>query len=215
VIGYGAPNKRGGEAIHGAPLGSTEVAAARANLGWPHPPFEIPSDILGAWRSVGARSRAVRLAWEQPADARKQGARFRAAVAGDIPEDFPAKMTAYKAELVTKAPTVATRKASEMALDVINATVETTLGGSADLTHSNLTITKGMSSLNAEDFSGRYVRYVVVRQVGACSQDRLREVLPAQGAQRREGTFYESMALNMLGIEKLKAVPPDQAVAGS
>ena len=161
VIGYGAPNKQGTEATHGAPLGAAEVEATRAKLGWPHAPFEIPSDILAAWRAAGALARADRLAWERRLAAHEAGARFRAAVSGDIPEDLWAKMAEYKAELVEKSPNVASRKASEMALEVINAALETTLGGSADLTHSNLTITKGARSVKADDASGRYMRYGV------------------------------------------------------
>ena len=161
VIGFGAPNKQGTEATHGAPLGAAEIEAARAKLGWAHPPFEIPPDILAAWRAAGERSRGARLAWEDRLQAHPDGARFKAAIAGEIPSGFAERMSAYKADLVAKAPSVASRKASEMALEVINASMETTLGGSADLTHSNLTITKGMQSLKTGDFSGRYVRYGV------------------------------------------------------
>ena len=159
VIGFGAPNKQGTEATHGAPLGAAEIEAAREKLGWAHPPFEIPADVLAAWRAVGERSWNERLAWEDRLRAHPEGARFKAAVAGEIPAAFTERMSAYKADLVARAPSVASRKASEMALEVINASIETTLGGSADLTHSNLTITRGMRSLAPGDFSGRYVRY--------------------------------------------------------
>jgi transketolase len=161
VIGCGAPNKQGTEATHGAPLGASEVESARAKLGWPYPPFEIPAHVLALWRAAGESSRQMRLAWEDRLRAHPDCARFKAAIAGDIPEDLGERMAAYKAELVAKAPNVASRKASEMALEVINSALETTLGGSADLTHSNLTITKGMQSLKDGDFSGRYVRYGV------------------------------------------------------
>ena len=159
IIGFGAPNKQGTEATHGAPLGAAEVEAARKTLGWTAAPFEIPVDILGAWRAAGERSRDERLAWEAKLAAYPERALFEAAVAGDIPADFADKMAAYKADLVAKAPNVASRKASEMALEAINAAIDITLGGSADLTHSNLTISKGMKSLEAADFSGRYARY--------------------------------------------------------
>jgi transketolase len=161
VIGYGAPNKQGTEATHGAPLGAAEVEAARAKLGWPYPPFEIPADIATAWRAAGERSRSVRLAWDNRLAAHPERARFEAAIRGDIPTGFPERIAAHKVELVANAPSVASRKASEMALEVINAAIEVTLGGSADLTHSNLTITKGLGSLKACDFSGRYIRYGV------------------------------------------------------
>ena len=159
VIGFGAPTKQGTEATHGAPLGAAEVEAARKTLGWTAPPFEIPADILGAWRAAGERSRDARLAWQEKLAAYPERALFEAAVSGDLPADFSQRMAAYKADLVAKAPNVASRKASEMALEAINAAVDITLGGSADLTHSNLTISKGMKSLEAADFSGRYARY--------------------------------------------------------
>src|SRR5271157_3490402 len=158
VIGFGAPNKQGTEATHGAPLGAAEVEAARVKLGWAYPPFETPANVLAAWRAAGERSRGERLAWEDRLRAHPDCARFKAAMAGDIPADFTERMAAYKATR-RRAPNVASRRASEMALEAINASIETTLGGSADLTHSNLTITKGMQSLTAGDFSGRYVRY--------------------------------------------------------
>ena len=121
TIGFGAPNKQGTEATHGAPLGAAEVEAARATLGWTSPPFEIPADILAAWRAAGARSRGVRRAWEETLKVGRDRAQFEAAIAGDLPGDFAERMAAYKRELVAKAPNVATRKASEMALEVINA----------------------------------------------------------------------------------------------
>nr|WP_113889294.1 transketolase [Roseiarcus fermentans] len=159
VIGFGAPSKQGTEGAHGAPLGATEVEAARKALGWSAPPFEIPAEILAAWRAAGARGREARLAWEERLALYPERARFEAAIAGDLPADFAETMAAYKADLVAKAPNVASRKASEMALEVINSAIAITLGGSADLTHSNLTISKGMTSLAADDFSGRYARW--------------------------------------------------------
>jgi transketolase len=159
VIGFGAPNKQGTEATHGAPLGAAEIEAARTALGWTSAPFEIPANILSAWRSAGTRSRDARLSWEERLKDRPDRAHFEAAIAGDIPSSFAERFAAYKAELVAKAPNVASRKASEMALEAINASIDTTLGGSADLTHSNLTITKELKSLMAHDFSGRYVHY--------------------------------------------------------
>ncbi len=159
TIGFGAPSKQGSESTHGAPLGAAEIEAARANLNWPWPPFEVPADCLAAWRAAGKRAVRQRELWEARLAADPQRERFTRALSGEIPAEFSARMAEFKAGLVAKAPSVATRKASEMALEVVNATIPTTMGGSADLTHSNLTITKGMASLTAGDFSGRYVRY--------------------------------------------------------
>ncbi len=159
TIGFGAPTKAGTEGAHGAVLGPSELAGARAALDWPHPPFEIPAAILAAWREAGLPGAQSRAAWAERLAASAEAARFTAALSGDLPATLEADLAAQVVDLVAKRPTIATRKASENTLAVINAATELTLGGSADLTHSNLTITKGMTSITADDFSGRYVRY--------------------------------------------------------
>jgi transketolase len=159
TIGFGAPNKQGKESTHGSPLGAAELEATRKNLNWPYPPFEIPSESLAFWRKAGERSRAVRAEWETRAKAHPKWAAFSHDVSGDLPGDFLGKMADYKRGLIESKPNVATRKSSEMALGIINAALPNVLGGSADLTHSNLTLTKGQGSLTAEDFHGSYVRY--------------------------------------------------------
>ncbi len=161
IIGFGAPNKQGSEATHGAPLGDAEIAAAREFLNWPYPAFEVPEAILDAWRAAGARSKATREAWAGRLAASGKADEFNAAMAGKLPAGFGATMKAYREKLVADKPKVATRKASEMALEVINAAVPITVGGSADLTHSNLTITKGLESVATGSFAGRYLRYGV------------------------------------------------------
>ena len=159
TIGFGAPTKAGTEAAHGSALGASEVAGARERLGWSYPPFEIPEDCLSVWRAAGSRGAAARKEWEARLAASDQREAFAADIGGALPPDFAAKMAEYKAGLIADKPKVATRKSSEMALGVINAWVPNALGGSADLTHSNLTLTKGIASLIPGDFSGRYIRY--------------------------------------------------------
>jgi transketolase len=159
IIGYGAPNKQGTSATHGSALGADEVAAARHALGWDYPPFEVPTDILKAWRSAGSRGGAARAAWSErlASDARK--AEFERAVAGMLPVGFDEAIGAYKRELAKSPPAVATRNSSQNALDVINAAVPETIGGSADLTGSNNTKSKNLTPLTAADYGGRYVYY--------------------------------------------------------
>ncbi|HLG46870.1 MAG: transketolase [Pseudomonadota bacterium] len=161
IIGYGAPNKQGRESVHGAPLGADEVKAARAQLGWPHEPFVVPPAVLSAWRAAGGRGAAARAAWEARLAASPQRSRFEAQIRTELPAELAAKVAAYTRELAQQAPKVASRKASEMALAVINAATDLTLGGSADLTHSNLTITKGLAAVRPGDFAGRYIHYGV------------------------------------------------------
>ncbi|MDF2619383.1 MAG: transketolase [Xanthobacteraceae bacterium] len=159
TIGFGAPTKAGTEGAHGAPLGPEEIAGARARLGWSHAPFEVPADVREAWAHTAARGRGAREAWEKRLSASGRRAAFEAAMEGELPADFDEKLDAYKRELSQSAPKVATRKASEMALAVINAETDLTVGGSADLTHSNLTYTKGLVPVTPGNFDGRYLHY--------------------------------------------------------
>ena len=159
IIGKGAPNLQGTEKTHGAPLGEAEIAAARQALGWPFPPFEVPETINAAWREVAARGRAARLAWNRRLSASPSRDAFEAAVAGDLPGEVFEALAAFRREHVDKATNVATRKASELVLGVINGATDLTVGGSADLTHSNLTLTRGMVSVAPGDISGRYIHY--------------------------------------------------------
>ncbi|RWM87132.1 MAG: transketolase [Mesorhizobium sp.] len=159
VIGKGAPNLGGSEKTHGAPLGDAEIAATRENIGWAFAPFEVPDDILFAWREIAERGQAARHAWEQRLAASPQRQAFESAVAGTLPDAVFEALGAFRKEHVEKATKVATRKASEMALGAINAATELTVGGSADLTHSNLTITKGMDRIAPGAYAGRYIHY--------------------------------------------------------
>jgi len=161
VIGFGAPNKAGTAKAHGSPLGDEEIAGAREALGWSAEPFDVPSDILDCWRLAGLRSTKERQAWEErlaASDAERRAA-FERRMSGELPGGFASAMDAYKKKLAADKPTLATRKASEAALAVINGAVPETLGGSADLTGSNNTKTEQMEAITPDDFSGRYIHY--------------------------------------------------------
>ena len=158
IIGFGAPNKQGSHDVHGAPLGAAEIEAARATLGWTHAPFEIPDSVYAAWGRIAARGAEARAAWEAKLAASPDREAFARDRDGDT-SALPAAIAAYKAELSATAPKVATRKASEMALEVVNRVLPFSVGGSADLTGSNLTRSKGMKSVTPGDFSGSYIHY--------------------------------------------------------
>jgi transketolase len=159
VIGYGAPSKQGSHDVHGAPLGAEEIAAARQGFGWAHAPFVVPQEILDAWRAVAARGAAARTAWQERLETSPLRAQFMATLAAPDAIRLRDAMRDYCAKLSVDKPKVATRKASEMALEVVNAVLPNTVGGSADLTGSNLTRTKGMASVTPPDRSGRYIHY--------------------------------------------------------
>ncbi len=161
IIGFGAPTKQGTAATHGAPLGEEEIAAARKNLNWPHPAFEIPQEIYESWHRVAERARGLRKDWEARVDDSPHRSGFFAALDGSSRDTLADALQAYKSRLVAEAPRVATRKASQMALEVINANVANMVGGSADLTGSNLTRTQGMDAVRKGEFSGSYIHYGV------------------------------------------------------
>jgi len=163
TIGFGSPNKAGTAATHGAPLGKDEVAAVRERLGWPHPPFVIPDAVRNAWRAIGRRGAADREAWQHRVTSADPYVReaFAAAVAGRLPDDLDAAVEAAKRALVDKPKAVATRKASEIALATLTEAIPALVGGSADLTGSNNTLTRNLAVIRPDDFAGRYIHYGV------------------------------------------------------
>jgi transketolase len=158
VIGKGAPNKQGGHSVHGSPLGADEIAAAREYLGWTAPAFEVPADILADWRALGEKGAAARGAWEARLAASDQGAELMRRMEGRPPAQSKDVGT-YISTLASEKPKVATRKSSEMALEVLTAAIPELIGGSADLTGSNLTKTKSTPTFSANDYTGRHVHY--------------------------------------------------------
>jgi len=162
IIGYGAPNKQGTAATHGAALGPDEVAAARKELGWDAPPFEIPDDVARAWREAGSRGSEAHTEWQQRLESSGKAAEFNDRIAGKIDDSW---LKPYLDNLLGNPPKVATRKASEMALEAINIAIPATIGGSADLTGSNNTRTKTQQTLDASNYGGRYI-YYGIREFG-------------------------------------------------
>ncbi|MFN3726749.1 MAG: transketolase [Allosphingosinicella sp.] len=163
IIGYGAPNKQGTAATHGAALGPDEVAATRKQLVWDSEAFDLPNEISSAWREAGARSQQAHADWRKRLDANPDKAEFSRRMAGDLPADFSLKP--YIDGLLAAPQKVATRKASEMVLGVINDLLPETIGGSADLTGSNNTKTRSQNPLTINDYSGRYI-YYGIREFG-------------------------------------------------
>ena len=158
VIGKGAPNKQGTHNVHGAPLGAEEVAATRAALGWTAAPFEVPADILADWRALGARGAAAHAAWEARLTASPRAEEFEGSLMG-VGGLAAAALEDYIAGLIASPQKVATRKASEMALGPLTERLPQLIGGSADLTGSNLTKTRFTPTFDAHDYTGRHVHY--------------------------------------------------------
>ena len=163
IIGFGAPNKQGTSATHGAPLGADEIAAARTELGWTAEPFVIPADIASAWAAFGEKGKALHAEWNNRLANSEKKSDFEARLSGKIvPGDA---FKAYLDGLVAEPPKVATRKASENTLGALTADISALVGGSADLTGSNNTKTSSTKPLTKDDYSGRYI-YYGIREFG-------------------------------------------------
>ncbi|MEM7740015.1 MAG: transketolase, partial [Pseudomonadota bacterium] len=164
TIGRGAGAKAGSASSHGAPLGAEAMQAAKASLDWESAPFDVPDDVLSAWREAGRRGRQEREAWEKRCQSSEHARFFEAiekgtAASASALRDVDFALKGFSERAVTDPKTVATRKASQDCLEVINAATSLTLGGSADLTGSNNTKTSSLPILSAEDFAGRYIHY--------------------------------------------------------
>ncbi len=169
IIGYGSPNKSGSHDCHGAPLGDAEIAASREFLQWPHGPFEIPADIYAEWDGK-TKGQVLEQSWQQRFDAYQAAfpalaAELTRRLSGELPADWAEKSNAYIAQLQANPATIATRKASQNALNAFGPLLPEFMGGSADLAGSNLTLWSGAQGVSAQDASGNYL-YYGVREFG-------------------------------------------------
>ena len=163
TIGYGAPSKAGKASAHGSPLGADEIKGAREKLGWSPAPFEIPDDILVAWRAAGQRGKPAHADWSKrlaALDAGKRG-EFERRTKGDLPKTLNEAVRKVKETLAATPKDIATRSSSEFALESLVPAVPEMVGGSADLTGSNNTRTKAMQAMSAADYAGRFIHYGV------------------------------------------------------
>lgn len=208
IIGFGSPKKADSSGAHGSPLGDAEITATKEIYGWPYGPFEIPTDVLDAWRAIGARGAEVRNAWEaqfKKLSAAKQ-AEFTRRMNGKVPTKFESAIRAFKKQISESAPKVATRKSSEMVLEVINQVCPETLGGSADLTGSNNTKTAGLGVFSSEDRTGRYV-YFGIREHGMAAA--MNGMALHGGVKPYGGTFlcFTDYARGSMRLSALMGVP--------
>ncbi|KJC57031.1 transketolase [Bradyrhizobium sp. LTSPM299] len=161
VIGFGAPNRQGSEKVHGAPLGADEIQKTRAALGWPYPAFAVPDPVLAEWREIGARGREARRSWIERSRRTCNGERspFHDALNRKLPCAYAEAMARLRARFATERPKLATRQASQQVIDVIAEVLPNLLGGSADLTHSNLTLAKTQVPVRPGTLDGSYIHY--------------------------------------------------------
>ncbi len=159
IIGLGAPTRAGTAGVHGSALGPIEAQGAKDLLGWHEPPFTVPEDLLERWRTVGARGAGARRAWLKRLARHPMRAEFERVMSGKLPDSFFEAVAALKNDIVETKPKIATRQASQKALDAIVPATPELVGGSADLTGSNLTFVKGMGSVIPGNYAGRYIHW--------------------------------------------------------
>jgi transketolase len=175
VIGFGAPNRQGSEKAHGAPLGAEEVEKTRAALNWPHAPFQLPQAVRDAWRRIGERGHAARRGWIERT--RRPGSTgrspFHDALNRNLPCAYAPAMTQIRDRFLAERPNIATRQASQLVIDTIAEALPNLLGGSADLTHSNLTRAGTQRAVRADAYDGGYVHYGVREHAMAAAMNGL------------------------------------------
>ena len=160
-IGYGAPTLEGTGKAHGGPYGAEEIAGIRERIGWPHAPFEIPGEILSAWRAAGLTGEAERLAWDSRLKAAADGPAFLKAMEDPLPLDLDDTISTHKQSVIEAGKDDATRKWSGAVLDMLTDAIPEMIGGSADLSGSNNTKTRHTAPMTAENPAGRYIHYGV------------------------------------------------------
>ncbi|MHA1601198.1 MAG: transketolase, partial [Alphaproteobacteria bacterium] len=175
VIGFGAPTKAGTSKTHGAPLGADEIAGAREKLGWPHAPFVVPDNILGAWRQAGSRSATAATDWEKrlAESDTKTRTEFQRRIAGELPKGWTEGLMELKRTAIAEAPKIATRVASQRAIEALVPYLPELLGGSADLTGSNNTLVAEQTAIGPGEFAGSYVYYGVREHAMAAAMNGL------------------------------------------
>jgi transketolase len=163
VIGFGAPNRQGTEKAHGAPLGADEVTKTRAALHWPHEPFQIPDSVIERWRNIGTRGQGARRAWIERTRRLDSASRstFHDTLNRNLPFEYARAMAQIRNRFGAERPNIATRQASQLVTDAIAGALPNLLGGSADLTHSNLTRAKTHQPVRHDFFEGSYIHYGV------------------------------------------------------
>ncbi|HEX2942973.1 MAG TPA: transketolase [Rhodopila sp.] len=159
IIGLGAPSKAGTHGVHGSPLGAKEAEGAKKLLGWHEPAFTVPEDLKERWHAAGSRGAAARRSWLKRLARHAQRAEFERVMAGRLPENWHEAIAALKQDIADSKPKLASRAASQKCLEYLVPATPALIGGSADLTGSNLTLVKGMASISAGNYGGRYIHY--------------------------------------------------------
>jgi transketolase len=159
IIGLGAPTKAGTNGVHGSPLGAKEAAGAKQLLGWQEDPFVTPGDLLERWHAIGSRAATARRSWLKRLARHAQRGEFERVMAGRLPDNWHEVVVSLKQDIADNRPRMASRTSSQTCLEALAAAMPELIGGSADLTGSNLTLVPGMAAISARNYGGRYIHY--------------------------------------------------------
>ena len=208
IIGFSAPTKAGTAASHGAALGATEAQGAKAALGWNHAPFEVPEGLIEHWQRAGARGSSPRRAWLKRLSRHAQRAEFERMVSGKLSDAALEAIAALKTEIAEAKPRLASRQSSQKVLEALIPAIPELIGGSADLTGSNLTLVKGMAAVAAGKFAGRYVHYGIREHAMAAAMN---GIALHGGLIPYSGTFfvftdYMRPALRLAALMRLRVI---------
>ena len=210
VIGFGSPNKAGTAGVHGSPLGEEEISLVRKLFGWNHKPFDIPQSTIQAWHKVGNRNLQVRKQWTDNLNnlTGKKKESFLQSISGDIPAKLKNKFSNFKKTIISEQPTIATRKSSELSLTVVNKNIPYTVGGSADLTGSNNTLTPELSIFSPENPVGRYIHYGIREHAMAAAMNgiSLHGGLIPYGGTFLAFTDYARGAIRLSSLMKIRVI---------
>jgi transketolase len=208
IIGLGAPSKAGTSGVHGSALGGAEAEGAKRALGWEHLPFTVPDEVAAPWKAAGIRGSSTRRAWLKRVAKHPQRAEFERIMAGKLPEGWVEAMAVYKAGIAESKPKIATRQASQKALEILVPAIPELVGGSADLTGSNLTLVKGMAGVAPDNFAARYL-YYGIREHGMAAA--MNGISLHGGLIPYGGTFfvftdYMRPALRLAALMRIRAI---------
>ncbi len=210
VIGFGSPTKAGTAGVHGSPLGEDEIKLVRKLFGWNHKPFDIPQNIIRAWHKVGTRNLEIRKQWINNLNklSKIKKETFLQSISGEVPSKLKNKFKIFKKTIIEEQPIIATRKSSELSLSVVNKNIPYTVGGSADLTGSNNTLTPELSIFSPENPNGRYIHYGIREHAMAAAMNgiSLHGGLIPYGGTFLAFTDYARGAIRLSSLMKIRVI---------
>ena len=210
LIGFGSPNKAGTASAHGSPLGEEEIKLIRKIFEWKYDPFHLPEETKKAWRNLGKKNAVLKEQWLNKLNSTPENKKksFIQSLSGDVPNSLKNKFNRFKKTIISDQPTIATRKSSELSLVVVNKNIPFTIGGSADLTGSNNTLTPELGIFSPENQNGRYIHYGIREHAMAAAMNgiSLHGGLIPYGGTFLAFTDYARGAIRLSSLMKIRVI---------